>query len=81
MSCLHAIPADGSQFTVEVNGLRIRVEKVEDRKVVWALLEKQPPAPPEEEPKKDDRRRDHHDKDAHDEPPAALPQNAGPGED
>ena len=34
---------------MEVNGLRIRVEKVEDRKVVWALVEKLPPAPPEEE--------------------------------
>ena len=45
MSCLHAIPANGSQFTVEVNGLRIRVEKVEDRKVVWALVGKTAPRP------------------------------------
>ena len=67
MSCLHAIPANGSQFTVEVNGLRIRVEKVEDRKVVWAL----PPAPPEEE--KESRRG----RDAKAEEPApALPENA-----
>ena len=71
MSCLHAIPANGSQFTVEVNGLRIRVEKVEDRKVVWALVEKLPPAPPEEE--KESRRG----RDAKAEEPApALPENA-----
>ena len=58
MSCLHAIPADGSQFTVEVNGLRIRVEKIEDRKVVWALVEKLPPAPPAEE-KESGKKREH----------------------
>ena len=71
ISCLNTIPADGSQFTVEVNGLRIRVEKVEDRKVVWALVEKLPPAPPEEE--KESRRG----RDAKAEEPApALPENA-----
>ena len=58
MSCLHAIPADGSQFAVEVNGLRIRVEKIEDRKVVWALVEKLPPAPPAEE-KESGKKREH----------------------
>ena len=68
MSCLSTIPEDGSK---EVNGLRIRVEKVEDRKVVWALVEKLPPAPPEEE--KESRRG----RDAKAEEPApALPENA-----
>ena len=74
MSCLHAIPADGSQFTVETNGLRIRVEKVEDRKVVWALIEKLPPETPEEDDKHRDRR-DRRGPDA--EPAPALPENAG----
>ena len=74
MSCLHAIPADGSQFTVETNGLRIRVEKVEDRKIVWALIEKLPPETPEEDDKHRDRR-DRRGPDA--EPAPALPENAG----
>ncbi|HJD22092.1 MAG TPA: hemolysin family protein [Candidatus Gemmiger faecigallinarum] len=73
MSCLHAIPADGSQFTVEVNGLRIRVEKVEDRKVVWALIEKLPPEQPEEEK---EGRRGHDRKAAEPEPAPALPESA-----
>ena len=74
MSCLHAIPADGSQFTVETNGLRIRVEKVEDRKIVWALIEKLPPETPEEDDKRRDRR-DRREPDA--EPTPALPENPG----
>ena len=32
-SCLHTIPADGSQFDVQVNGLDIHVEKIEDRRI------------------------------------------------
>ncbi len=57
MSCLHAIPRDGSRFTVETNGLRLQVERIQDRKVVTALVEKIFPepgaasAPPAEEPR------------------------------
>ena len=42
MSCLSEIPADGSKLTVAINGLKIMVEEIEDRKVVWALVEKLP---------------------------------------
>ncbi|WP_294497150.1 hemolysin family protein [uncultured Gemmiger sp.] len=73
MSCLHTIPADGSQFTVEVNGLRIRVEKIEDRKVVWALIEKLPPEPPAEE-KENGKKRDRSKQE--NEPAPALPEKA-----
>ncbi len=51
MSCLNTIPADGTKLTVETNGLRIRVEKFEDRKVSWALVEKLPPLPESEDGK------------------------------
>ena len=43
LSCLHAIPQDGAQFTVETHGVRLRVEAFQDRKVVSALVEKLPP--------------------------------------
>ncbi len=48
-SCLHTIPADGTQFDVQVNGLDIHVEKIEDRRIEKALIGKLPPAEPEEE--------------------------------
>ena len=48
-SCLHTIPADGSQFDVQINGLDIHVEKIEDRRIEEALIRKLPPAEPEEE--------------------------------
>ena len=43
MSCLPAIPQDGTRLTVETCGLRIQVEEIRDRKVVRALVEKLPP--------------------------------------
>ena len=39
-SCLHTIPADGTQFDVQVNGLDIHVEKIEDRRIEEALIRK-----------------------------------------
>ena len=48
-SCLHTIPADGSQFAVQVNGLDIHVEKIEDRRIEEALIRKLPEEKPEEE--------------------------------
>ena len=46
-SCLHTM--DGTQFDVQVNGLDIHVEKIEDRRIEEALIRKLPPAEPEEE--------------------------------
>ncbi len=43
-SCLHTIPQDGDTLEVEVNGLRIHVKRIEDRRVEEALVEKLPPA-------------------------------------
>ena len=48
MSCLSTIPEDGSKLTVETNGLRIRVEMVQDRKVIWAYVQKLPPEEPQD---------------------------------
>lgn len=43
-SQLSTIPEDGSHPVVEAYGLHIRVEKMEDRRVLWALVSKiQPP--------------------------------------
>ena len=53
MSCLSTIPEDGSKLTVEINGLRVRVEKIEDRKVIWAFVQKLPPEKPQEKEGKD----------------------------
>lgn len=39
-SRLSAIPEAGSHPTVEAYGLHIRVEKIEDRRVLWALVSK-----------------------------------------
>ena len=43
-SQLSVIPEDGSRPVVEAMGLRIRVEELCDRRVEWALVEKQAPA-------------------------------------
>ena len=49
-SCLRIIPADGSQFDVQVNGLNIHVEKkMEDQRVESALVSKILPEKEEEE--------------------------------
>lgn len=40
-SCLHTIPADGSEFDVSVNGLEIHVEKIEERRIETALVRKE----------------------------------------
>jgi len=39
-SCLTVIPVDGCCPVVDVNGLHIEVEKLEDRRVEWALVSK-----------------------------------------
>ncbi|MGN0907791.1 MAG: hemolysin family protein [Bullifex sp.] len=39
-SCLHTIPEDGKQFTVEVNDLKITVTRVEDKRIMEAIIEK-----------------------------------------
>ena len=39
-SCLHEIPGDGQTFTVEVNNLRITVTDVEDKRILWAVIQK-----------------------------------------
>ena len=41
-SCLHTIPQDGETLEVDVNGLRIHVKHIEDRRVEEALVEKLP---------------------------------------
>jgi putative hemolysin len=43
-SCLHTIPQDGDTLDVEVNGLNIHVQHIEDRRVEYALIRKQSPA-------------------------------------
>jgi putative hemolysin len=53
-SCLHTIPQDGTVLTVETNGLRIQVEKIEDRKIVRALVQKLPEPAKDSAPKKED---------------------------
>ena len=39
-SCLHEIPEDGQTFTIEINDLRITVTRVEDKRIVEAIVEK-----------------------------------------
>ena len=41
---LSVIPEDGSQVEVDALGLHIKVEKIEDRRVEWALVSKLPAA-------------------------------------
>ena len=40
LSCLRTIPEDGSRPAVQVNGLDIQVEKVEDHRIQSALVRK-----------------------------------------
>lgn len=53
-SCLNWIPEDGSQFDVQVNGLEIHVEDIEDRRIEKALIKKLPPKEENEEEQKED---------------------------
>lgn len=39
-SCLHTIPQDGTQPKVEVNGLEIQVQRIENRRIEEALIRK-----------------------------------------
>lgn len=48
-SCLRTIPADGSQFDVQVNGLDIHVEAIEDQRIETALIRKREPQEEEKE--------------------------------
>ena len=41
LSCMDSIPADGETPDVETCGLKIHVEKIEQRRVVTAIVEKQ----------------------------------------
>lgn len=56
-SCLHTIPADGTQFDVTVNGLDIHVEKIEDRRIEEALIKKVIPEEIEEEEETNEKER------------------------
>ena len=47
-SCLRTIPADGSQFNVQVNGLDIHVEKIRDQRIETALIRKKEAAEEEQ---------------------------------
>ena len=47
-SCLRTIPADGSQFDVQVNGLDIHVEKIRDQRIETALIRKREAAEEEQ---------------------------------
>lgn len=53
-SCLNWIPEDGSQFDVQVNGLEIHVEDIEDRRIEKALIKKLPQKEENEEEQKED---------------------------
>lgn len=39
-SCLHMIPKDGTKLDVDVNGIRIHVEQIEDHRIKSVLIEK-----------------------------------------
>ena len=55
-SRMSAIPEDGSTPLVEAFGLKIQVEKIEDRRVESALVSKLPPDAAAQEPEKEGRR-------------------------
>ena len=40
-SCLDSIPADGETPDVEICGLKIHIEKIEQRRVITAIIQKQ----------------------------------------
>ena len=42
LSCLRTIPADGSRPTVQVNGLELQAEKIEDHRIRSVLVRKLP---------------------------------------
>ena len=46
LSQLPRIPADGETPVVEAAGLRFEVQTISDRKILWAIVRKQPPAEP-----------------------------------
>ena len=48
LACLHEIPEDGQTFTIETNGLRIMVTRVEDKRIAEAVVEKITPSPEQE---------------------------------
>ncbi len=52
-SCLNEIPQDGTQFDVEVFGLKVHVTKIEDKRIVEALISKAEPENEVEEEEKD----------------------------
>lgn len=54
LACLHEIPEDGQTFTIETNGLRIMVTKVEDKRIAEAVVEKITPSPEQEAEGKED---------------------------
>ena len=54
LSCLHTIPEDGSQFDVQVNGLNIHVDKMEDRRIEEALVRKLTPEELEQQEQDDE---------------------------
>ena len=49
LSCLRAIPEDGSRPTVHVNGLELQVEKIEDHRIRSVLVRKLPEDTEEQE--------------------------------
>ncbi|MEG1264462.1 MAG: hemolysin family protein [Clostridia bacterium] len=49
-SCLHTIPKDGSVLDVEINGLHIHVDRVEDRRIEEALISKMAPSTEDGDP-------------------------------
>ena len=57
-SCLNWIPEDGSQFDVQVNGLNIHVEEIEDRRIEKALIRKLPPEETKEDEKENKEKRE-----------------------
>lgn len=54
LACLHEIPEDGQTFTIETNGLRIMVTRVEDKRIAEAVVEKITPSPEQEAEDKED---------------------------
>ncbi len=52
-SCLNEIPQDGTQFDVEVFGLKVHVTKIEDKRIVEALISKAEPENEVEEEEKE----------------------------
>ena len=55
-SCLNEIPKDGSEIEVEVFGLKVHVTKIEDKRIVEALVSKLEPE--EVKKKEEDGRKD-----------------------